>query len=235
MRLTLTVAPVIVLLGLSASGASADSVPIAGPFGSSEFNVPITSLKSAKLRTILIQRYDYSCGSAALASLLTYNYHRPHSEDEIFEAMYQVGNQEKIQREGFSLLDMKKYLATLGIAADGYQITLDKLAELELPAITLIETNGYSHFVIIRGIKGNRVLIGDPARGMFAALRSEFEKHWDRVAFLLKVDIREAQATFNSEQDWSVQARAPIGTAFQQQGLGSFALSLPGSAFGSPF
>jgi len=222
-------------LMLLASPAVAEGVPVAGPIAGSEFNVPVTSFKSSRLLTILIQKYDFSCGSAALASLLTYHYHRPYSEAEIFEAMFNKGDQAKIEQEGFSLLDMKNYLASIGIAADGFKVTLDKLAELEIPAITMIETNGYRHFVIIKGIRQDRVLIGDPARGVYATNRDDFEKIWTHLAFLLRTDIEAARATFNRAQDWSVQGRAPIATAFGQQGLGSFSLVLPGSAFGSPF
>ena len=128
-----------------------------------DFKVHVVSMREARFQTIILQKYDYSCGSAALASLLTYHYDRPTDEETVFKAMFSTGDQEKIQQEGFSLLDMKVHLARQGLVADGYKMTLDRLAKLGVPVITLINTGGYRHFVIIKGIREDDVVIGDPA------------------------------------------------------------------------
>ena len=128
--------------------------------------VPAKSYRELKFRTVVRQEYDFSCGSAAVATLLTYEFKRPTTEDEAFKAMWKTGDQAKIKKEGFSLLDIKRYLASIGYEADGYRLTLERLAELRLPAIVLIQTGGYRHFVVVKGIEGGYVLIGDPARGL---------------------------------------------------------------------
>ena len=94
-------------------------------------------------------------------------------------------------------------------------------------AITLIETNGYKHFVILKGVKDDRVLIGDPARGTYTEDRATFESRWDKIALLVKSDVEVAQASFNREADWLAQPKAPIDTAFRLEGLSSFMLHLP--------
>ena len=229
---------IVFLAGSAAVAARADEVtadvpapPVSEvpvmPGGGNYFTVPVTSLKMSKFKSIYLQQYDFSCGSAAVASLLTFHYHRPTSETTVFKAMWDVGNQDKIKEEGFSLLDMKNYLASIGLPSDGYEVSIDKLAEIKLPAITLIETNGYKHFVILKGVKEDRVLIGDPARGTYTEDRAEFESRWDKVALLVKSEVDVAQASFNREADWSAQPKAPIDTAFRQQGLSSFMLHLP--------
>src|SRR5690606_40798166 len=53
---------------------------------------------------------DFSCGSAATATLLTYQYGHPVTELEVFRQMYAQGDQARIRKEGFSLLDMRRYL-----------------------------------------------------------------------------------------------------------------------------
>ena len=73
-------------------------------------SVKVTSWRDIPFRTVVRQQYDFSCGSAAVATLLTYQYGRKVSEAEVFKAMYAVGDQEKIQKVGFSMLDMKRYL-----------------------------------------------------------------------------------------------------------------------------
>ena len=77
-------------------------------------NVSTTSVAERKFKEIVRQQFDFSCGSAALATLLTYHYNRPTDEMTAFRYMYEKGDQEKIAQAGFSLLDMKGYLASLG-------------------------------------------------------------------------------------------------------------------------
>ena len=87
------------------------------------------------------------------------------TEQAVFEEMYARGDQDKIRKEGFSLLDMKRYLEARGFEANGYEAPLDKLVGAGIPAIVLINDNGYNHFVVIKGMRGERVLIGDPSGG----------------------------------------------------------------------
>src|SRR3546814_13412897 len=58
-------------------------------------------------RSVIRQRYDFSCGSAALATLLTYHYGAPTSEAMPFRAMWEKGDREAIRKVGFSMLDMR--------------------------------------------------------------------------------------------------------------------------------
>lgn len=113
--------------------------------GQGDVNLPLTSLKQSRMAGTLRQQYDFSCGSAALATLLTHHYGHPVTESEVFMHMYQAGDQAKIQREGFSLLDMKLFLQSRGFVADGFELPLDKLLEARTPAIVLINENGYMH------------------------------------------------------------------------------------------
>ena len=133
------------------------------------FSVPVKSVKDMlaeiRFRSTVRQKFDYSCGSAAVATLLTYHYQRPVSEDDAIKFMYNRGDQAKIQREGFSLLDIKNYLESYGYKADGFQVPLDKLVATSTPAITLIRDNGYNHFVVVKGVRDDTVLLGDPVVG----------------------------------------------------------------------
>ncbi len=42
--------------------------------------------------------------------------------------MFERGDQAKIRKEGFSMLDMKRYLESLGLRADGFELPVDRLA-----------------------------------------------------------------------------------------------------------
>ena len=193
---------------------------------SGAFTVRVLSLKESKFRRTIKQQYDFSCGSAALATLLSYHYGDPVTETQVFQYMYERGNQEKIQREGFSLLDIKRYLEAHGYDADGFETSLDKLAEVGVPAIVLISDNGYHHFVVVKGMIDGRVLVGDPSMGARIIRRSEFDRLWtNKIVFVItsKRDL----ATFNANAEWSTGI-APLGAAISRDALSSTMIFLRG-------
>lgn len=182
------------------------------------YSVRLTSLKEARFKTTVAQRYDFSCGSAATATLLTYQYDFPVGETDVFVQMYNNGDQVKIRKEGFSLLDMRRYLRSKGFDADGFELPLEKLQEEGLPAIVLLNDRGYRHFVVVKGLHNGRVLLGDPAKGTRAMPRSRFEKLWDnRVLFV--VHNRRDIARFNQTRDWQTAPPAPLDMGIQREGL----------------
>lgn len=186
--------------------------------GGASFVVPVTSLKEARFRGTVRQQYDFSCGSAALATLLSQHYDFPVTEQEIFRDMFARGDQPRIRREGFSLLDMKRYLATRGFTADGFEQALDKLAQARLPAIVLVAENGYRHFVVIKGLQGQRVLLGDPAGGTRALPRQAFEAIWqNRLLFV--IHGRPGTPHFNETADWRVAPQAMLAEGIVRDSL----------------
>ena len=202
------------LISLVTAAAYGESlVPIDGRV----MRVPIQSMKETRIATTVLQKYDFSCGSAAVATLLAHHYGHVVDEEEVLRTMYANGDQAKIQKEGFSLLDMKNYLARLGYTADGFEQTLDKLAAAKLPAIVLINENGYHHFVVIKGLDRGIVLVGDPARGTRAFARADFEKIWvGRLLFVIHSHVDKAR--FNLVADWRAAPQAPIGTGVMRNG-----------------
>ena len=159
--------------------------------------VPSQSYAELKFRDVVRQRFDFSCGSAAVATLLTYEYLRPTTETAAFQYMYKTGDKKKIQKHGFSLLDIKRYLSSLGYKSDGYRLSLDKLMELRLPAIVLIEVNGYKHFVVVKGISNQNVLIGDPAMGLRMDSRKHFLTLWKNgIVFVIHEEELELLLVF---------------------------------------
>ena len=186
--------------------------------GGASFVLPVTSMKEARFRTTVRQQYDFSCGSAALATLLSHHYDFPVTEQEIFRDMFVRGDQPRIRSEGFSLLDMKRFLATRGFTADGFEQPLDKLAQAGLPAIVLVADNGYRHFVVVKGVQGERVLLGDPAGGTRALSRQGFEEIWqNRLLFV--IHGRPGKARFNETADWRVAPQALLAEGISRDSL----------------
>ena len=177
----------------------------------------VESVRERRYRGIMEQKYDYSCGAAALASLLKYHYGRSETTElDVFKGMWRGGDKEKIREKGFSMLDMKRYLSQRSIKANGYKVSLDKLVEAGIPGIALINTDGYKHFVLIKGVREDAVLYGDPARGRRKVDRERFEEMWNGAVFVVLEDNPEAKATFGEEQEWTVRMPAPIRTGVEQ-------------------
>ena len=173
--------------------------------------VKVMSWRDIPFRTVVRQQHDFSCGSAALATLLTYQYGRPTTEPEAFESMYAVGDQAKIRKVGFSLLDMKRFLDAHGYQANGYRVTLEDVAARKQPVIALIDLGAYRHFVVIKGVAEGQVLIGDPALGLKIYKAADFKKLWNGVVLALYDAPNIKPAAFNLVSEWQPWSRAPVG------------------------
>ena len=183
-----------------------------GPVG--DFAVPVQSFEDRRFASVVRQKYDFSCGSAALATLLRYHYALNQDEEASFRGMWAAGDQAQIRRVGFSLLDMKRHLATLGYQADGFKVTLDEIAEAGVPGIALIDINGYKHFVVVKGVSPDEVLVGDPALGLKTMSTGDFKAAWNGIYFALNSKLDVGRRNFNNAAAWSRFARAPTGAGF---------------------
>ncbi len=144
---------------------------------------PVRSLLETRRDRVVVQEWDLSCGAAALATLLNYQLGDDVSEREIARGL--VNREEYLKdpnllrfRQGFSLLDLKRYVDQRGYQGIGLgKLTVSDLQE-HAPIMVPVELNGYKHFVIFRGIGGNRVLLADPAFGNRTMRVSAFEEAW---------------------------------------------------------
>ncbi len=171
------------LVLISSSNTHASGRSFFGLAGTGYINKPVISIREQKFSNIIQQKTDFSCGAAALATLLNYLYHRKVSEKDILVSMFKLGNEELIRKKGFSLLDIKNYVKSIGMRGRGYQVTLNKLYDIRIPTIALLDIDGYRHFVVIRRIEGDRVFIADPALGNRIMELDDFDNAWNGIVF----------------------------------------------------
>ncbi len=144
---------------------------------------PVKSLLEMRHDNVVIQEWDLSCGAAALATILNYQYGNPVSEKDIARALIRrkeyIENPELVKiRQGFSLLDLKRYVDSHDYHGIGYgKLTFQDLIE-KAPVMVPVTFLGYNHFVVFRGGIGNRVVMADPGWGNRTMLRDDFEKAW---------------------------------------------------------
>lgn len=199
-----------IAMGPSPAQAEPHSSFIIPTMPGSGFRVDMGTMLDRRFYSVIRQRYDYSCGSAALATLMRYHYGINVDEQATFTGMWEKGDQETIRKSGFSLLDMKRYLAAHGLETQGFRVTLDQIAQTGVPGIALTVTRGYHHFVVIKGVSERSVLVGDPSRGLIRYSRDEFGKLWDGLYFVITSAREVGQASFNRPAQWAVVGNVPL-------------------------
>lgn len=144
---------------------------------------PVKSLLEMREEGVVIQEWDLSCGAAALATLLNFQHQDMVSEKEVARALMKrkeyVDNPALVRvREGFSLLDLKRYVEQRGYTGIGYgRLSVRDLIE-KAPIMVPVNLLGYNHFVVFRGVGGDRVLLADPAWGNRTLTLEKFRKAW---------------------------------------------------------
>lgn len=171
------------MLGLAAPAQASEAQSSEARFevNGTRLSVPIKTWKDLRDQNVVRQQLDYSCGAAAMATLMTYGIGRPTSEAEVIAAMITdlVENErETREKEGFSLLDMKRYAESIGLQAQGFRVGAEVLDQLQGQVIVFIRPQGYEHFSVLRGVEGETVYLADPARGNVRLSRTKFLHQW---------------------------------------------------------
>jgi len=149
----------------------------------SVYHKQVRTLKELRLSQVVNQSEDFSCGAAALATVLHYYYGKHLTERAAITGMLTAGDKEKIQSAGFSMLDMQRLAHSLQYQAEGYRIAdVNQLKKLTVPVIALIETSsGYSHFVVVRRVTDKYVYISDPTWGNRRLSMEAFQQAWNNI------------------------------------------------------
>jgi len=127
------------------------------------------SIKDLRDQNVVKQRFDFSCGAAALATLLHYGLGNTSvTEAQVMIGLFDLATEAERadrRRTGFSLLDLQRVAQAQGYDAQGFRLEPEQLPMLGGPVIVFIEPRGYKHFAVLRGVRGGRVYLADPSRG----------------------------------------------------------------------
>ncbi len=172
---SVVVALVLLLLGQSSQAANI------GIGSGTRIDVPVKSMKDLRDKDLVKQRLDYSCGAAALATILRYGFGVEVTERDILIDLFDLLSEEEEglrRKEGFSLLDLQQVSQARGYKAQGFRLAPEYLPKLGGPVIVFIEPRGYKHFAVLRGVKGDRVYLADPSRGNIRMPAYRFLEGW---------------------------------------------------------
>ncbi|WP_282295542.1 MULTISPECIES: C39 family peptidase [unclassified Stenotrophomonas] len=177
----------VLLLLLPMSRLQAGDVAFSGvlPNGAL-FSQQVESMQERKFRNLVRQHTDYSCGAAALATILRYAYNLEADEATVIEGMMGVSDPELVHQRGFSLLDIKRYVESLGMRGRGYRVNEERLRSLRVPGLVLMDVRGFRHFVVLKQVRGDVVDLADPILGNRSIPVEEFLQTWpSRAVFIV--------------------------------------------------
>ena len=184
---TLFIKPLItalLLMGLTFNVAAASTMKMGGIIpGAGLINRNMLSMRELKFTNIVPQQTDFSCGAAAMATILKYAYGHDITEDEVMEGLLLVSDPDIVKQKGFSLLDLKNYVKTRNMRARGYRMDPELLEKIKIPVIVLLNIRGYKHFVVVKKTTHDKIYIADPALGNKIMDRASFLLGWNRVIF----------------------------------------------------
>jgi ATP-binding cassette subfamily B protein len=120
------------------------------------------------------QQSSSDCGAACLAMISQYWGKR--------FSINTLRNLAGIGRSGASLKSLAKAAESLGYQARPVRASLSRLADQKNPWIAHWQGD---HYVVVYWIKGDRVLVADPAKGKHKLSRQEFLAGWTGYALLL--------------------------------------------------
>lgn len=161
----------------SAPAHAQNSVAARGVEGSKN----IRSLQEIRNEGVIKQRWDVSCGAAALSTVLTYDFKDSTPETAIVVwILHRVDAKRVRAHGGFSLLDLKHFAEARGYHAEGFSgMSIEDLALQKSSVIVPIRVKGFDHFIVVKGITSDRVIIADPGFGNMTVRIDRFQRLWN--------------------------------------------------------
>ncbi len=132
---------------------------------------PSVSYLDLRYTDVIEQSNEYTCGAAAVATLLTYFYGIPTPESDVLNLVYssmRARGKKPRPGQGLTAYDLKEALKGKGITSKGFLVKpsalQDYFARGGLPVIIHL-TKPEKHFEVAVGMIGNQIVIADPSWG----------------------------------------------------------------------
>ena len=148
----------------------------------------VCSWQEIRRRNIVMQKRDYSCGAAALATVIRYYWGDKVDEDFFLKELDKILTPEEAKdrvENGLALTDLRRVAVKKGYQATMGEVTFAKLTKSKVPVVVGITIDEHDHFAVFRGTDGYRVYLADPIRGNIRVPIWEFKSQWQKNAILV--------------------------------------------------
>lgn len=155
------------------------------------------SHRDIRYQNVIGQTTDFTCGPAALATLLTHYYGTPVSEQTFTErAVADMAARGKEVTEGLTLLSLKNALTPENITSAGYKLNLEQLREVMKAGLPVVANVQYpkGHYYLVLGIYDQNVLLADPSWGVRSQPLTNFLNAWNGVILIPQPNGTQAEA-----------------------------------------
>ncbi len=161
--------------------------PVGGGLGET-YGYPTGLHTVAELRWsgVVRQKLDSLCGPASLATLYTEYLDLPVTEEQMAravtaEALRRGRGRDDMQVRGYNFPELKRVAERGRLVTAVFRSKPEDLVDLRIPVITHVNIRGYGHFVVLRGVVEDRVVIADPAFGNLTYSIGQFGALWSGV------------------------------------------------------
>lgn len=155
-----------------------------------EFGIEPVPYVYLKTRNIVMQQRDYSCGAAALATMMRYYWRQDVEEIDVLKVIEAMLTKEELKdrvENGLSIADLRRAAVKLGYQSAIGKMTIEKLTESKIPVIVALKQKDFNHFVVVRAFQGSYVYLADPIRGNVRMLVADFSDQWIENTLLVVV------------------------------------------------
>ena len=149
---------------------------------SATLEIPVKSWKALRDAQVVKQDLDFSCGAAALATLLNHFYGQTLTEEALLKAMDKGEGRASFE-------DMAKVLPQFGFRAQGFAASWEQLTRLKMPVVVYVKHRKNDHFSVLRGINKDTVLLADPSMGNRTYSRQQFLAMWQTRHDIQNADL----------------------------------------------
>jgi len=164
-----------------ASALGARGAPLSFEVGGARLGGRVASFRELRDHAVVKQAHDFSCGAAALATLLQHGLGELVTEEELLARVFRDASdaEERLLRNrGLSVLDMQKLARERGLKAQGFRLAAEQLARIRRPILVFIRPLGYEHFAVLKGIRAGRAYLADPSQGNASLPLDRFLDMW---------------------------------------------------------
>lgn len=127
-----------------------------------------------------LQQSRNSCALAALSYALSAAYHVAATEQDLAQlaAPFYASTHGLPPSEGYSIGDIRRLSAKLGVTAEAWRLPLHAIRDEVLPALLWLKEAGQNHVVVLIELLPNAAYLFDPAVGHYWLSRSRLSDRW---------------------------------------------------------